>query len=542
MSSVNNSIPFVPENTIDPAAGLNEAINTIDALVQLLVVSVGTNAPPGSPAVGARYIVGTSPTGAWSGQSNKLARWLDGTWSFFNARYALNVADGLWYVRPSTTWGVLPGGGGGSASWSTLSGIPANVTAFAELAGEADLIAYFTGEGAMSLASFTEAARTLLTATDAAGQRTVIGLGSVNNTSDANKPVSTAQQEALDGKEAVLTAGANITIDRTDPLAPVISAPGGGSGGGDVSTVAGVSPDGSGDVPAASLITALGVDGKESTLTAGANISIDRTDPENPVISASGGGGGGGVSTVAGIGPDAGGDVPVLSLMEALNIDEKVDKVAGKGLSTNDFTDDLLDKLDGIEDGAQVNVATNLQQGARTATTVVVESSTGADATLASASTTEAGLMSAADKVRLSGAERTLTAGTGVAIDRTNPDAPVINATGVGSEPYVSAPQLITSAGALSLTHGLGVVPYFVGTELVCTVAEHGYSVGDIIELAPPGFFGSLNNGLSLRKDATNILIRFGSAGGVFLYVRLTDGVAVTLTNANWRLVVRAKA
>ena len=34
MSSVNNNIPFVPENTIDPAAGLNEAIKAIDALLQ----------------------------------------------------------------------------------------------------------------------------------------------------------------------------------------------------------------------------------------------------------------------------------------------------------------------------------------------------------------------------------------------------------------------------------------------------------------------------------------------------------------------------
>lgn len=37
-------------------------------------------------------------------------------------------------------------------------------------------------------------------------------------------------------------------------------------------------------------------------------------------------------------------------------IDGKVDKVTGKGLSTNDFTDALKTKLDGIEAGAEVNV------------------------------------------------------------------------------------------------------------------------------------------------------------------------------------------
>lgn len=36
-------------------------------------------------------------------------------------------------------------------------------------------------------------------------------------------------------------------------------------------------------------------------------------------------------------------------------LDKKVDKVTGKGLSTNDFTTELKDKLDGIEDNAEVN-------------------------------------------------------------------------------------------------------------------------------------------------------------------------------------------
>ena len=80
INTVNNSIPFVPENTIDPAAGLNESLLTVDALLQLAVVSVGDNAPPGSPVNGARYVVGTAPTGAWAGRANQVAQWLDGAW------------------------------------------------------------------------------------------------------------------------------------------------------------------------------------------------------------------------------------------------------------------------------------------------------------------------------------------------------------------------------------------------------------------------------------------------------------------------------
>lgn len=42
--------------------------------------------------------------------------------------------------------------------------------------------------------------------------------------------------------------------------------------------------------------------------------------------------------------------------------DKKVEKVSGKGLSTNDFTTNLKDKLDGIESQAQKNVIPNFSQ------------------------------------------------------------------------------------------------------------------------------------------------------------------------------------
>ena len=85
-NTANNGIPFVPENTIDPAAGLNESLLTVDALLQLAVVSVGENTPPGSPANGARYIVGTAPTGAWAAGAGAVAQFLDGAWRFYAAR------------------------------------------------------------------------------------------------------------------------------------------------------------------------------------------------------------------------------------------------------------------------------------------------------------------------------------------------------------------------------------------------------------------------------------------------------------------------
>ena len=45
----------------------------------------------------------------------------------------------------------------------------------------------------------------------------------------------------------------------------------------------------------------------------------------------------------------------------------KVDKVSGKGLSTNDFTNTLKNKLDGIASGAEVNVQSDWNQSTNTA-------------------------------------------------------------------------------------------------------------------------------------------------------------------------------
>lgn len=53
-----------------------------------------------------------------------------------------------------------------------------------------------------------------------------VGLGNVDNTTDSDKPVSTATATALSGKQNQLVAGNNISIDITDPAAPIIASTG----------------------------------------------------------------------------------------------------------------------------------------------------------------------------------------------------------------------------------------------------------------------------------------------------------------------------
>lgn len=77
-----------------------------------------------------------------------------------------------------------------------------DLTAIAALASAANTMPYATGAQTWALTGLTLAGREILDDADAATQRGTLGLGNVDNTSDANKPVSTAQQTALDLKAA----------------------------------------------------------------------------------------------------------------------------------------------------------------------------------------------------------------------------------------------------------------------------------------------------------------------------------------------------
>lgn len=112
------------------------------------------------------------------------------------------------------------------------------------------------------------------------------------------------------------------------------------------------------------------------------------------------------------------------------------------------------------------------------------------------------------------------------------------------SKEYVSPEQTITSGGALTLAHGLGEVPKLVTAEWVFTTAEHGYSVGDVVPVATFGqsTAGADGMGMSVRKNATNLVVRIGNYTAAFLLCNASTGASVLATNANGRLVMRAWA
>lgn len=86
MPTPNLALPFIMQGQAQKEVTHNEALNLLDALVQLAVLDRDLAAPPGSPAEGERWIVKTPGSGAWSDRDNQIAAWQDGAWRFSSPR------------------------------------------------------------------------------------------------------------------------------------------------------------------------------------------------------------------------------------------------------------------------------------------------------------------------------------------------------------------------------------------------------------------------------------------------------------------------
>lgn len=105
---------------------------------------------------------------------------------------------------------------------------------------------------------------------------------------------------------------------------------------------------------------------------------------------------------------------------------------------------------------------------------------------------------------------------------------------------YYSGNQAITSAGLLTLNHGLGVDPKIIQMWLICINAEAGYAAGDEVFVDFQTATTGTNRFNSVRFTGTQILVRYSDAAQVFTLANRTTGAAVAVTNGDWRLRIRA--
>jgi hypothetical protein len=78
MASPRLSLSYLVSGQAQKEITHNDALNDLDSLAQISVINMTTNTPPGSPAEGDSYLIGSSPTGLWSGNAGKIASYYSG--------------------------------------------------------------------------------------------------------------------------------------------------------------------------------------------------------------------------------------------------------------------------------------------------------------------------------------------------------------------------------------------------------------------------------------------------------------------------------
>jgi hypothetical protein len=93
------TLPFLSPGQAQKEFFHNEALQTLDLVTACAVEEAPRSVPPVSPVLGACYIVGTSPTGAWTGKSQYLAGYTSGGWRLVSPLDGMSA-----YVKATGTW------------------------------------------------------------------------------------------------------------------------------------------------------------------------------------------------------------------------------------------------------------------------------------------------------------------------------------------------------------------------------------------------------------------------------------------------------
>lgn len=298
------------KETLTPAKYDNEVVISVwedDKIVNPKDIALGT--------ITTLYIKGTTYYSILTGET------IEGnvyTLTFGAVRTELTKKLAIQSRSNGTSSGGSSGGGGGGGGGGDVTGVKGNAETVYRV-GDVNL----TPQNIGAVPTSTTVNGHALTG-DITISKSDVGLGNVNNTSDLNKPISTATQTALDDKVDKESGKGLSTNDFTDALLAKLN---GIESGAQVNKVTGVKGNSESSYRVGNVNITKGNIGLGN---------VDNTSDANKPISTA----------------------------TQTALDGKVDKVTGKGLSSNDFTDALLTKLNGIESGAQVNTITGVKGNA----------------------------------------------------------------------------------------------------------------------------------------------------------------------------------
>lgn len=72
----------------------NEALQSLEMMVQPIVEGLPMNDPPTAPYLGKMYLVGPAPTAEFGGHRDAIACWTEGGWRFREAFEGLEITTG----------------------------------------------------------------------------------------------------------------------------------------------------------------------------------------------------------------------------------------------------------------------------------------------------------------------------------------------------------------------------------------------------------------------------------------------------------------
>lgn len=113
------------------------------------------------------------------------------------------------------------------------------------------------------------------------------------------------------------------------------------------------------------------------------------------------------------------------------------------------------------------------------------------------------------------------------------------------SKYYESEEQIITAGGLLTLNHGLSNQPKLITACIKCTSPNLNYNVGDKVEVGInviwPGA-DAATTGINVNATSSQLLVRYAPRSGTFFILDKSTGALSSITNANWKLILRAWA